>query len=282
MNAPRFLILPVVGSLLPVLAAHAQDSFSDDFDRPDSNDPGPGWTEQVGDWQIHSGLLRPVQTDDTLEKLISYDEIALDNGFVLEADINWSVRNQWNGLAWNITDGDNHYLFRVRADNGRVQAMKRVDGAFDPVFVNLGDNTVVLDEDTFYRLVVQADGGGNFWWSVRDGDNVLSQGSFFDPDPLEGGSAGFYSGRESIEADFFRIETFDLSSDHPDVRVHTAIEVEFDSIDGVRYQIESSGDLDDWNPTGSPIVGDGDNASRLFPAREHDRRFFRVFHPDAH
>ncbi len=256
-----------IASFFTLLAIHAQDGFFDDFDRPDGTDVGPGWNERVGNWEIHDGLLRPVQHDSTLEKLVSYDEIELEHGFIIEAELHWSVRSQWNGVAWNVVDAQNYYLFRIRADNGRVQAMKRLDGAFDPVFVNLGDNTVTIEPNRFYRLRVAGNGRGMFWWSVIDGDEVIADGFFTDDDPFEGGSSGLYSGRESIEADSFRLDTFNLTSEVPQVRTYTAVEVEFDTIDGIRYRLESSEDLEEWVETGENIEGDGGSAGRFFPAR---------------
>ncbi len=279
MITPHSLVLAGMASLLAV-AAHAQDGFSDDFDRPDGTDLGEGWTERVGDWEINNNLLRPVQTGAPLERLVSYDGVTIDRAFEFDGEIRWSSRNHWNGVAFQVQDEDNYYLFRARADNGSLQAMKRADGAFDPLYTNRSD-LPVLDDSVFYRLTVKSDGRGTFWWSISDGEETLANGSFFDEDPFENGSAGFYSVHDTIEVDSFRIETFDLETEAPDMQVHTAVEVEFDTRPGIHYLIESSRDLEDWTVAGDPITGDGDNVSLMFSTRGQDRHFFRVLNPTA-
>lgn len=63
----------------------------------------------------------------------------------------------------------------------------------------------------------------------------------------------------------------------PDVRIATAVEVHFDTVDGQTYQVQRSSDLVDWANEGDLIVGTGVEVSRLFSTRQDPSRgFFRV------
>ena len=62
----------------------------------------------------------------------------------------------------------------------------------------------------------------------------------------------------------------------PPVRIHTAVEVEFDTIEGVRYLVESSEDREEWTPVAAPLSGDGEPVSMIFSTRDEEPRVFRV------
>lgn len=255
----------------------AQGSFSDDFDRAAGTDLGFDWTEAVGDWEIFDNVARSVETDTTLEKLLVHDALLIDRAFVIEADLNWvPVQNQWNGIVWNLSGTDTYYLIRMRADSGRLQVIKRIDGANISVPVDTGNGAMTIEEGIFYRISIRGDGNGNFWWSVSNGEEVLGDGSFSDEEPLSAGSSGIYAGREAIEVDRFSAETFDLSVEAPDLGIETAVEIFFTTTAGFYYQIESSSDMGEWTAESDVIEGDGSEVSRLFSTREGDRQFFRV------
>ncbi len=272
----RYLALSVAASLL-VTSLQAQSSFSDNFDRPDGTDLGADWTEYVGDWEIFNNVARSGQADMTTEKLLVHEGLTIDRGFTIEADFNWTpLRNQWNGIAWNVTGTGEYYLFRVRADRGQVQALKRTGGT-DAAIFTLPNNSVSITENVFHRLMISGDGSGNFAWTIsRDGE-TLANGAFSDEGALlPNGPAGVYGGREAVEVDNFHVETFNVQVEEPEVRIGTAVEVYFETTLGGFYQIESSADLEEWVAEGELIGGDGSEVSRLFSTRNTDRKFFRV------
>lgn len=273
----KTLISFLAATVFAAAAGHSQDSFSDDFDRPDSFDIGEGWNEMLGIWEIFQSVARPFQEDLTLEKVLAYDPIVLDRAFVVEADIEWTpLRSQWNGIVWNIQSSNTYYLFRARADNGNVQLIRRVDGANAAVLLNAGGAAGVLEEGVFHRLTIRGNGEGTFWWSVKKGEEVLASGSVTEEDPLPDGPAGIYAGREAIEVDRFSVDTYDLGGEVDDLEIATAVEVFFTSVAGELYQIQSSADLEEWVDEGDLIEGDGEEISRLFSTRDGTRRFFRV------
>jgi hypothetical protein len=59
------------------------------------------------------------------------------------------------------------------------------------------------------------------------------------------------------------------------LRIHKAIEVEFDTNVGSNYQLQVSGDAHLWSDLGNPIVGDGLTRS-IFERQTSMRRFYRV------
>lgn len=271
-------ILALAGAACLLSASlNAQSLFVDNFDRTDGTDIGADWTETVGDWEIFQNVARSLELDLTIEKLLVHEPVLIDKAFVIEADINWTpVRNQWNGIVWNIAGTNTYYLLRMRADTGRVQVLKRVDGANAAVPVDTGNGAMTIAEDIPHRMSVEGDGNGNYWWSVSLGEEVLGNGTFFDEDPLPAGPAGVYAGRESIEVDRFLVETFELSAEAPDLEIQTAVEIFFTTSAGSYYQIESSADMTEWSPEGGLIQGDGNEVSRLYSTRGGDRQFFRV------
>lgn len=59
------------------------------------------------------------------------------------------------------------------------------------------------------------------------------------------------------------------------LRIHNAIEVEFDTKVGSNYQLQVSGNTLLWSDLGNPIVGDGHSRS-IFERQTSMRRFYRV------
>lgn len=276
MTSKKLLSFLAVTALMPAFA-FAQSEVNETFDGPDGPDIGSGWNQMVGTWELFQGVARPFQEDLTLEKLLVYDPVSVDRAFVLEGDFNWTpLRNQWNGLAWNIQAADTFYILRVRGDNGNVQVIRRVDGANAAVLVNNAGAAGPLEEGVFHRLTVQGDGEGKISWSVSTGDVTLASGTVTDAEPLPPGPAGIYAGREAIEIDRFHLRTFDLAGEAPDVGIATAVEVFFPSVVGILYQIQSSADLEEWVDEGNLIEGTGQEVSVFFGTRGQERRFYRV------
>lgn len=272
----QILALAGVACVLSV-SLQAQGAFIDEFDRPDSTDLGTDWTEVVGDWEIYQNRARGL--DLTPEKILAHEPMLIDRAFVIEADINWaSVRTQWLGIVWNIDGTNTFYVFRMRADTGAVQVLKRVNGGNAANLLNIGGGSMSIAQDVFHRMSIRGDGKGNFWWSVSVvGGEMLGSGSFSgDAAPLPVGPAGLYCGGNDFEVDRFSLESFDLSAEAPDLRIEPAVELLFPTTPGLYYQIESSADLEDWKVEGAPIVGDGLEVSQLFSTRDSDRQFFRV------
>lgn len=273
---PRLLAFAGAACLLSS-SLSGQSSFTDDFERPDSTDLGADWIEAVGDWEIFGNVARSHDWDLATEKLLIHDAIVIDRAFSIEVDIGWLLlRNQWNGVIWSVAGTNTYYLFRMRADTGAVQIIKRVDGANAAVPVNTGSGAVTLPEGEIARYAIEGDGNGNFFWSVSHGGEVLANGSFFDEEPLPAGPAGLYAGRESITVDNFSVNTFDLTAEAPDLGIQTAVEIFFTTSAGSFYQIQSSTDLEVWTPEGELIQGDGLEVSRLYSTRGGERKFYRV------
>jgi photosystem II stability/assembly factor-like uncharacterized protein len=60
------------------------------------------------------------------------------------------------------------------------------------------------------------------------------------------------------------------------VKIYTAVELEFGTQVGHSYQIESSSNLTTWSNYGSAIPGDGQTQYRLYSTRDPNHRFYRV------
>jgi len=64
----------------------------------------------------------------------------------------------------------------------------------------------------------------------------------------------------------------------PDLAIHAAVELEFQTMAGASYQLESSTDLKNWTPLDAPITGDGSVFRKFVSARGIEARYFRL-HP---
>ncbi len=74
---------------------------------------------------------------------------------------------------------------------------------------------------------------------------------------------------------------FEFPYDLPEVSIHRAVEVTFDTTEGIYYQLESSVDGEEWSPVEAPFRGDGETASRFLPTRDEERRVFRVMRSES-
>ena len=74
------------------------------------------------------------------------------------------------------------------------------------------------------------------------------------------------------------------ASDTPDALtvIRTALEIDIYAADGGVYRVEHTEDLDSniWTTVEDGIIGNGEIIHRLYSAREHSRRFFRVVRTD--
>ena len=66
------------------------------------------------------------------------------------------------------------------------------------------------------------------------------------------------------------------NTETPGLEIHKAIELNWQSQTGVRYQVRSSTDMTSWTNDGEVIIGTGRRLSAFRRASE-SRRYFRVF-----
>ena len=123
--------------------------------------------------------------------------------------------------------------------------------------------------------------------NTRDIDELVLGNSSFQHSPFKGhidniriyGSDSDGSGALS-EEQIYAIWEGDRASPNlagaAEARIHTAVELEFDTEEGRIYQIESSTDLETWMPASLLIEGEGEPIERFFSTREDERKFFRV------
>ena len=62
----------------------------------------------------------------------------------------------------------------------------------------------------------------------------------------------------------------------PALNIYTAVELQFDTVAGQTYQIQTSPDLVTWTNFGAPIVGDGNSWSNTYSTRGMPKVFYRV------
>lgn len=256
-----------------VLPVSAGTVFFDEFNRGDSAEPGDGWSSWSGSWEIARNRLRPAPGDLTLEKVAVHPE-ELAAPLLVEAEIRWTVRNQWNGIVWNARDASTFYVLRSRVDTGSVQIIRRTDGENARIIHNAPGGTIAVEDRSAARFVVHGDGAGNFVWEIRNGETRMAGDRFFDTG-VSGGAAGVYAGREGMEVESFRISTF-----RPAVSAETgvapAVEIFFNGERGWNYRIQSSDDLIEWRSESELVSGMDGEIARMFSIRGRDRGYYRV------
>ncbi|WP_308984354.1 hypothetical protein [Thalassobacterium sedimentorum] len=179
--------------------AQAQNSFSDDFNRPDSSGLGSDYTyyddESTGS-SIFSISSQTAITNDTVNvgvAAINSGDFLLQTGvgFTVEVDIlaSATASSARVGLAYNFQDIDNYSLVRYRSSDGAVQVLSYTAGSLshynqvvDANYILNGTVNMLLsvDETGDYTVTLSATGLDDF---VVTGNNNTA---------FSGGLAGLY------------------------------------------------------------------------------------------
>jgi hypothetical protein len=183
-------------------------TWSDNFDRNDSETVGNGWVALRGGWEISQSALQ--STYAPADRVIAQTGFELGRTFTIETTLRNTAYSRWNGVAFNIADnGDgtqNFYAFRMvtYADERPAawQLLQVSQSAIGgPSVITRGEIPVEINKDYTIRISSPSYGLVNF--AVLDGDTeMLSQSQIV---PLEnllaGGYAGFYSNNGSLRVD---------------------------------------------------------------------------------
>jgi len=223
MTLKKYLSVFALSALVPAWA-FGQFTFSDDFNRPDSTNLGPDWTEQDIDSAISGGALDVIAaTSPGFSALNTIDGFftatAPQSGgpdfFELTGDVALDAaavgaNSAWAGLLFNYQDNDNYYAFRFNGQ-GNVQWLRVQNGSQSAIF-NEGAGTFTVVGDEFYTMnVVSATGNGfvkAFQIEDSSGTVVFSRGNTFDnATAFSNGLGGFYSATTNSLQDNIILET---------------------------------------------------------------------------
>lgn len=210
-----------LGLAAAATSLHAQVTFTDDFSAPAFD---PGWVQYNnpgGSWELethatYGPIARPYLGTNpppagyTLDKVLSYEGITLDNAFSASVDL-VGLNQRWAGMAFHIQGGNpatdenkiSYYslIANIHNSNSAIQIRRYDDGALTA----FNSYTVVPDPhigpNQFLRFSVSSEEEGVFLLSVDRLDNdtrevLSSAGSFTFTDPgapLTGGYAGLHS-----------------------------------------------------------------------------------------
>lgn len=200
----------LLGAALFGTASFGQVTYTDDFNRPDSADPGPDWTEIGGSWDIFQGHLRAT-SDNTNSRAARFEPLSLDGAdeFSITGDIRSTSGGRWGGLAFHMQEGANtYYSIRIKHMDdptaGAVQFISVTDGAAKA----LGSGSVNAGVNEYYRHEIVSTQPGEFQFSLYSLDTegavsgTLYSNTFSDT-TFSGGYTGVHSGAHQILVDQF-------------------------------------------------------------------------------
>lgn len=108
--------------------------FADGFDRPDSTDMGPYWTEQWSDWRVDGNVARSAPGDESALMIVDGYELAEP---ILEVTVrhDGTIRPTYVALVCLYLDNANNIFVKVQ-DND-------LDGLYDTAWFYRGNNSQV-------------------------------------------------------------------------------------------------------------------------------------------
>lgn len=207
-------LLPILlGGLFLSASVYGQVTFSDDFSRENSADPGPDWTTSGGSWDVFSEQLRAT-SDNTNSRLARFDAVELADSFVITGDIRATSGARWGGLAFHVQDDPTSFFaIRVKheddAANGAVQFVRSTNGSLQAL-VNLPAGTIEAGVNIYYRHEIISTAPGEFqfnYYSLDSDRNIvdLLYSRTFTSTSFSGGFAGIHSAAHQILLDDFSV-----------------------------------------------------------------------------
>ncbi len=198
------------GILVSAAETSAQ-KFSYDFTK--RQETKTGFTQQWAGAEENgwiTGFNGATRNGAGLDKLLTYKDLALPAKFTVAADVKIETADgaHFAGVAFNIQDAKNFYVFRVNSGsgNGICQVLKMVNGEWKDIKTM---NFDAVKAGTAYTLSVQATAPGAFTVSIRKGEEVvLKPESLNDANApaYQGGSAGIYMGAAECSITGFSVE----------------------------------------------------------------------------
>lgn len=219
MNLPSSLVrnLCLISALgfLALAGRASGDTFSDPLTAPTGL--GQGWgADAAALWEPGTGGIAHKQDPTNIDFVLGYPGIKLPAAFTVSLDVRSDDQEKsgahWAGIAYNIQDAKNYYVFRmsVAASVAHYQVLKCVNGAFKAIAPTDTDFGDIEAHDGFYTLQVQAMGDGSYHYSIKfGGASVADLPGLTDPNgsPFTGGTAGFYASSQPMTLANFHLDT---------------------------------------------------------------------------
>lgn len=197
MKVKRILVGAMVAAVLSVgISLFSDDAapqkFSCDFTK--KADTKSGFTQEwsgieEGGWI--TGADGATRSGAGLDKLLIY-KASLPAKFTVSAEIKVETPDgaHFAGVAFNIQDAKNFYVFRInsgeKSGNGLYQVLKMVDGKWKGLKSSQFD---AIKGGICYTLTVQANDSGVFSVSIKNGDEVVMK-----PEDVKDATGKVYSG----------------------------------------------------------------------------------------
>jgi hypothetical protein len=195
------------------LQAHAE-SFSDEFDRPDTEFSKDG--SVIGEsWVVagESGLCKIKSGALTVQRIknpaVLYSEKAETSsgggkGFRIQADV---TSTGWAGLIFNYQDPDNYYYLRYKPGSTLYHINARENGT--DVMLLGANASEGFDPATAYTLTIESDRPGRFVVTVTKAGETKSLSRKQADDPksrFKDGFGGIYCASSEASFDGFKFE----------------------------------------------------------------------------
>jgi len=286
MNKISLLAWALAGSLSSAVILHAGGTFEDRFERPDSDDIGPGWSKDSGEWSLVEETVE-VGDDASTNKLLTYTPIELvQHPFVASVDMAGLSDGRWGGLAFHVQPwafGTFYSLIarveRTQNPNTSAIQFRRYEwGSSTVIASHILSADLTLGE--FFRYTVVSREPGVFDLSVdsldEDGNVADNLIRFRVMDPiLEGGHVALHADSNRVAFDRFFVSSQALT-EPVELSYHGAVELTYSAAPGRVARIQRSSDLIEWSDmTIADTIIHGP-VSRVVSTRFTDREFYRV------
>lgn len=215
MNKLALFSFIAVGSALNVQA------FTDDFNRANvanTNDGaliGPGWVigTATNEWNITDNTLHKNtdnsggsgQTGNTAIWNTSFDML---NGGTITGEVAFNITaGVRGGIAFNIQDNDNLYMFRAQSNSTAWDIFKRESGGFTKLAD--GNASAAFDDGIFYTFSVTNTNAltNNINYSLT-GSNITSINGTITDTTFTDGYGGFWAGNNNVNSDAYTYDNF--------------------------------------------------------------------------
>lgn len=159
----------------------ASFSYSDDFDRADSTNLGPDWTEQQGDAEILSNELRNVTNNGSV--LGTWNTAPTTADYEVIADVKVAASQSGGGPIGRYSDNQNYYHLRINSTDNELQLFSFTTGAGA---TKIGSYSTTITPSVFFEVGLQISGT-----TIKGFLNGVERISVTNSDHTDAGEVGF-------------------------------------------------------------------------------------------
>ena len=180
--------------------------FSDDFNRANSNSPGAGWTERIGDWDILSNAMRKESGNNTASVVHIATLSTADYAVEVDIKSTGGVNQHRGPIARRVNNGaqNSDFYTAVLTTNGNDLDFFKREGT---TWTKLDDQSQAYGTGSFTTVRIEVNGS-----SMKSFGNGVAKSNFTDTSFTAAGDAGLVVGNvQDQDFDNFLVEDFTVA-----------------------------------------------------------------------